>query len=377
MQFTVNKKLLAQVVSFAKMMVSGRSTLPILNNICFSSIDNQFLCVTATNLTKFVRLCIVADINDFGSVAIPANMLSELMASLPDEQITVNASNRTHLTEIKCGRHKSTLKGVDPADMPAFPELGNLPSVEIAPSLLLDMIAGVVDCASDDDARIALATVKMSQNDGRLQLAATDGYRLGLTNAPATPYSVDALLPSDSIVALSKLLPQAGSVKLATNDRHAIFHLDCQGDILEILFASTLVNSNYPDYMRIVPQNHTVEVVVAVEPMIKALKLAKFFASDNGRPVAMSFKPENADEKSFVLISTSGQDGDYSARVLADVSFPLDVRLSSEFLLDTLTTCPTEKVTITGTTPLRPLSFRPCGKKESEWYHLLMPMQRN
>lgn len=376
MIFTTNKKLIAQVVTFAKMMINNRSTLPILGNICFHTVNDRVVSVTATNLTQYIRMYIEANVKEFGEVALPATMLFELMATLPDEPVTVNASGRTYLTEVKCARHKSTLRGCDPFDMPNIPELGTLPTVDLSPGTLLDMLTGVVNCASDDDSRQSLASVKFAQENGVLSAAATDGWRLGLTSAQVTPYPVDALIPSDSIVALSKLLPQAGGVKLATNDRHAIFHLDCQGDILEILFASTLVAGTYPEYAGIIPKSHTVEAAIEVDPLARALKMARFFAADDSKSVNVTFQPATDEESGAVLIFASGQEGDYSARVVADVSDSLNVRLSSKFVLDALATCPTGKVTITGTTSLRPLSLRPCGARESEWYHLVMPMNK-
>lgn len=370
MQFTVNKKLLAQVVSFASRMTNGKSTLPILAYIGFRTVNDSLVEVTATNLTQFIRLQMYANVQEFGSVALLGSMLSELLATLPDEQVSVRSSDRTFVTEIKCARHKSNLKGSDAFDMPAIPELGELPTVEVAPSVLTDMLDGVVKCASDDGSRQGLATVKMVQIDGILQTVATDGHRLGLTSFPVATYPIDALIPAQSIGTLTKLLPQAGTVKLATSTSHAIFALDCMGDITEIVFASTLVDSRYPDYNTIIPKSHDVDVQVEVVALEKALNLAKLFTDDN-KKVSLDFLPETG-----VRVSVAGNDGDYLALVPATVNLELRLAVSFEYMLEALGTCPTEMISITGTKEKRPLGLHPVGDCPNAWYQMVMPMSQ-
>lgn len=375
MIFTANKKLIMQVVAFAKQMTNPKSTLPILSSVCFRSVNDETMCAMATNTKQYIRLYFRADVKELGEVALPAGLLSELLSTLPDEPVRFEVSERTRITEIRCARHKSTIKGDDTADLPLIPEIGELPTVDINPNVLIDMLTGVIDCASDDDSRQSLSLVNVTQENGLLSAVATDGYRLGMTSTQVTPYPINALIPRDSIVALSKLLPQAGGVKMATNDRHAMFFLDCQGDIDEILFASTLMDTNYPNYEAIIPKKHSLEAQIEVTPFVKALRLAKIF-TDKEKSVMVDFLPPVDNESTGKIeVSVSGMDGDYRSVIPAIVSDSLKIHLSGDYMLDALSTCPTERVGITCTTSRKPISLHPCGDRSSEWYHLVMPME--
>ena len=93
--------------------VATRTTLPITQNVLIST-DQSRLKLTATNLEIAISTWVGAQIEDGGSVAVPAKLLSELVSSLPSEQISISNSNNSTGIEINCDKFNSQVNGTNP-----------------------------------------------------------------------------------------------------------------------------------------------------------------------------------------------------------------------------------------------------------------------
>ena len=68
--------------------VATRSTIPETQNVLIAT-DNGRLRLTATNLEIAITTWIGAQIEEEGSVTIPARMLSDFINSLPDKKVDI------------------------------------------------------------------------------------------------------------------------------------------------------------------------------------------------------------------------------------------------------------------------------------------------
>src|SRR2546421_302999 len=74
--------------------VANKTTLPVLNNILVST-DGGRLKLSATNLEVGITNWIGCQVEEEGAITVPARLLSDFVASLPADRITMTLDERT------------------------------------------------------------------------------------------------------------------------------------------------------------------------------------------------------------------------------------------------------------------------------------------
>src|ERR687885_2874407 len=86
MKVTCQPSTLSQALQVVSRAISTRTTLPILNNILLETTGDG-LALTATNLEVGIRKVVPAEIREEGSTTAPARLLTDFVATLPDEPL--------------------------------------------------------------------------------------------------------------------------------------------------------------------------------------------------------------------------------------------------------------------------------------------------
>src|SRR5512137_526049 len=94
MKVTVLQESLARGLSLVSRAVSPRSTLPVLSNVLVAT-DEGRLRLSATNLELGITCWIGAKIEQEGSITVPARTFSDLVGTLPVEQVSLNLNTQT------------------------------------------------------------------------------------------------------------------------------------------------------------------------------------------------------------------------------------------------------------------------------------------
>ena len=102
MKVTVLQDNLARGLSTVSRAVSPRSTLPVLSNVLIAS-DEGRLRLSATNLELGITCWIGAKIEEEGSTTVPARTFSDLVSTLPQEQVSLNLNAATQTLNVRCG----------------------------------------------------------------------------------------------------------------------------------------------------------------------------------------------------------------------------------------------------------------------------------
>src|SRR5512135_3426493 len=120
MKATVLQEHLAHGLSVVSRAVSPRSTLPVLANILVAT-DEGRLRLSATNLELGITCWIGARIEDEGSTTVPARTFTDLVGTLPPEQVSLSLNARTQTLTVKCGTSVTDIKGIDAQEFPPIP----------------------------------------------------------------------------------------------------------------------------------------------------------------------------------------------------------------------------------------------------------------
>ena len=351
-----------------------RTTLPITNNVLLSS-DQGRLKLVATNLEMAISCWIGAKIDEEGAITVPAKLLTEFVATLPNDKIDVKLAPKGKTLELKCARFEARISGVDAKDFPPIPKVddGIVTKVEIG--ALRQAISQVVFAAATDESRPVLTGVNAEFEGKTLTLAAADGFRLAVYKVPlavAVSEKSVAIIPSRTLAELNRLAgdqEEAVEIKVNASKTQILFRLK------DVEMVSQLVQGNFPQYSQLIPQSFNTRATVDVVQFLRATKTAAIFARDGSGIVRLIITPGGSDVTpgKLSISARSEEIGEDTGEIDTVVQgAEAKIAFNGKYLMDVLSVLKENQVALEMTTPSSPGVFKPVGT--DNYLHVIMPM---
>lgn len=353
--------------------VATRTTLPITNNVLLAT-DQSRLKLVATNLEMAITCWIGAKVEDEGAITVPARLVTEFIASLPNEPVNIDLLSQTKTLEIKCARFQARISGVDAKDFPPIPSVEDAVSTSVEVEAFRQAVGWVVFAAAVDESRPVLTGVDAAFDGSELTLAAADGFRLAVYKMPLlSPVKerVEVIIPARTLSELNRLIPdQSETVEITINPSkgQALFRLK------NIELVSQLVQGSFPQYSQLIPQSYASRVEVNVAQFLRATRTASIFARDGSGIVRLVIsKGGELTPGKLVISARSEEVGDNVGEIDAIVEGEeAKIAFNGRYLMDVLGVLRQEKVALETTSPSSPGVIRPVG--DENYTHVVMPM---
>lgn len=357
--------------------------MPVLSNILLEAKDGQ-LRLAATNREIGINCWIAAKVEDEGAITIPARLLSKFVSSLPPERIDLELAVRTQTLHLSCARFEANMKGIDAFEFPLIPTyspedpkasapivLGDVYTVN--PSWLSEAIDSVAFAASTDDNRPTLTGIETTFSDGKLTMAATDGYRLSVRSVDAiTQVEKNAvIIPARSLSEVALICNDAtGDITsvISQGRNRILFSATGNKDWQRVDVVSELIDAKFPDYWATVPKMANTVAIIDTAKLLSAVKVAQLFARDNNNILRVSIASGGVR-----LSASSSEMGDNVSELDATVEGdPIEISFNAKYLIDALSHIDAPSIALETTKPTRPGMIKPGG--HADYYQVLMPM---
>ena len=374
MKVTVLQENLAHGLSIVARAVSPRSTLPVLSNILVAS-DEGRLRLSATNLELGITCWITARIEQEGSTTVPARTFSDLVNTLPGDQVLLSLDIKTQTLNVRGGTSTNDIKCIDAQEFPPLPVPDLEGAVQLNVAEFREMIQQVAFAASTDEARPVLMGVLIQVDKDKLTMAAADGFRLSVRKAilssPA-PAPLTAIIPAKALTELARV---------ASDGEETIYMIVPKGRgqvvfrVKDVEVVSQLIDGTFPDYQQIIPRKYTSRTLVSTASLVKACKQAEIFAREGSNVARLNIKSANGElQPSEVEISaTSEETGKNETIVEATVDGSgVLIAFNVKFLREALEVIKTPNVALETSAPNAPGVVRPVG--DEQFLHVIMPM---
>jgi len=376
MKITVLQEHLAKGLGLVSKAVANKTTLPVLNNILLET-ENGRLKLGATNLEMGITTWIDCQVEEEGATTIPAKLLNDFISSLPNERIDMIGDERSHNLSMKCDRFEANIKGLDAAEFPVIPQVGNQPVVAtIKASVLHGALTQLVFVAATDDTRPVLTGVQIELDSGKLKMVAADGFRLATLNVEADCKVIERtsiIVPGRALAELGRILPGGDEVVdiiVTANKSQVIFHTE------RVDLVSRLIDGPYPNISQIIPVKYDTRMVVDTAIFLKAMKIASYFARASSSIVKMKIEPGSGDglTPGRVTISANAAEvGDNVSRLETIIEGAGgQIAFNAEYIIDVLSIIDTPQVALEVQAHTNPGVFKPIGS--SDYTHVIMPM---
>jgi DNA polymerase-3 subunit beta len=374
MKVTVLQENLARGLGTVSKAVSPRSTLPVLANILIAS-DEGRLRLSATNLEMGITCWIPARIEEEGSTTVPARTFSDLVSTLPSDQVLLKLDTQTQTLNVRGGTSTNDIKCIDSQEFPPMPVPDFEGAVQINVGDFREMIHQVAFAASSDEARPVLMGVLVQVEKDKLTMAAADGFRLSVRKAVLSMPSaapVSAIVPAQALKELARV---------ATDSEEPIYMILPKGRgqvvfrVKDVEVVSQLIDGTFPDFQQIIPRSYKSRTLVSTSSLLKACKQAEIFAREGSNVARLNIKTAQSEmQPSEVEISaTSEETGKNETIVEATVDGAgLLIAFNVKFLREALEVIRTPNVALETSAPNAPGVVRPVG--DDQFLHVIMPM---
>lgn len=340
-----------------------RSTLPVLGNILIEAKEGK-LKLSATNLEIGVVKTISAEIVEEGEITIPVRTISEITSNLAGSKINFESLNDQ--LKISTDQFTATINGIPASEFPSIPLLGK-EEVIINPEILKKAIPEIAFAAAVDEGRPILTGILTQIQDKKLQLVATDGYRLAHKLIPVDQtYQFKALIPRKTFEEVIRLLSEseADNLTISTSEdgNQMIFRFG------NTQLSSRLIEGKFPDWEKIIPSETKVRIIFDRVELLKGVKLASVFARSEANVV----KLQNQDNK-LILTSEAKELGSQQNQIeVQSNEESITVAFNSKFLIDALSAFSANQSILELSGPLSAAIIKPMGEEGLEY--IIMPV---
>ncbi|MCC6501277.1 MAG: DNA polymerase III subunit beta [Anaerolineales bacterium] len=374
MKVTVLQENLARGLGIVSKAVSPRSTLPVLANVLIAS-DEGRLRLSATNLEMGITCWIPARIEEEGSTTVPARTFSDLVSTLPSDQVMLKLDAQTQTLNVRGGTSTNDIKCIDAQEFPPLPVPDLEGAVQINSGDFREMIHQVVFAASSDEARPVLMGVLIQVDKEKLTMAAADGFRLSVRKAVLSTLSaapVSAIVPAQALRELARVASDGEEpiyMALPKGRGQVVFR------VKDVEVVSQLIDGTFPDFQQIIPRSYKSRTLVSTSSLLKACKQAEIFAREGSNVARFNIKTAQSDmQPSEVEISaTSEETGKNETIVEATVDGGgLLIAFNVKFLREALEVIRTPNVALETSAPNAPGVVKPVG--DDQFLHVIMPM---
>ena len=364
MKVTCTRENLRHALVLSTKIVSGTTTLPILNNVLLKTEPGQLI-ISSTNLEIAIKVTVGGQIDEPGEITVPARTFTDFITNLTDETVNLLSSDGNLTVHTKTTQ--SILKGLGSDEFPLIPQVQPKLSLQLSAQEFSDALARVSFAAASSETQPELSGVLLFINDNQLKLVATDRYRLAesiISLPEPAKISEKVIIPNRAVAELLRILTDSeGMVELIVGENQILFRTN------QVELTSRVIEGQYPDYEQIIPTVFSSEAKLPTREFGSALKLAGLFATESNS-IEIKLEPKTG----LVIESTSQKAGSNTTSVMGTLEGEANkVVFNFKYLLDCLTHAQSDKVILKVVNSASPAMLVPDGS--TAYRYLVMPIK--
>ena len=358
MELTFERDTLLSALRGLQGLTSGQDVEPILSDMRIRAEADTI------DLEVSIKMKVAGTVKTEGTTTLPVDKLMDTLKRLPTDKPIHLVKTTDERVEIISGEGVYKIIGTTAEGAP------QLPSVEVETfSMSGQTLRGVIQktayAASTEAVRSFLNSLYFNFLDDRTEIVATDGKRLVVT-------CVDPLKPqgkiNEFIVPLKAIREIPSTFSESVEVEISVFENQIRFTDGAATLTTPLVDREYPNYHKIIPQTSTGSAAVSREALLHVAQRMAKFANPKNYGICLEIDAER------IRVSANTPKSEESAEIVPVTSGTGRVRLGfdARLLIDTLTHIETESVLIKFSQELNPVLIKPMD--DDRYIALVMPL---
>lgn len=366
MDIVVQREALLKPLSAVSGVVEKKQTLPILSNVLLSIIDNK-LHVTGTDLEiELVGFVPIETLTAPGITTVSARKLYDICRTLPEGALVRLMLEKNHLV-VSVNDCCFKLNTLPSADFPKLEDSAYPVQFSLKQNHLKSLFAKTHFAMGHQDVRHYLNGAFLDISRHTIKCVAADGHRLALTtinDETIGDCQARIILPRKSVLELMRLMESDDTSDAALNIGDTRFQIVTP----HFIFTTKLINAQYPDYQRLIPQGEG-EAYGEREMIRQALTRASILSNEKFRGVRFELDTDQL----LITANNSDQEHAEEALPLQYKGQKMEIGFNVAYLLDVVSAITAKSIRCIFTDPNNGVLIEPVEADES--LYVVMPMR--
>ena len=364
MKVVFDKETLVNEIPAAQKIIATKNAATVFSNVYLEAGDNALTIKAVDSIGTFQTKIPVVTIEK-GSAIVFCDKFMSILASIPDGEAEFSLQEKDAVVKSLMAKIKYKLKCMSTDEYPYFVSVDGKSFFSVPAKDFKEMVKKTSFAVSVETTRHFMAGVFFEKKDNKLVLVATDGRRLSLS-AKEVPGMIDftsVIVPPKVLNIVIGKLSDEGSVDIAIAEKTIFFKFG------NCLFSTNLIDGQFPNYNRVIPDSHTGEFVIPKKEIDKALKHISVM-TDKVQKILLGVN-------SGVCSVSSVSEEFGEAKEEIDCQYTGDeftFAINSKYLADFLKVAQDEDITFEFTDELKAVVLK--QKSSEDDIYIIMPMQK-
>jgi DNA polymerase-3 subunit beta len=366
MKFICNKEVLLKEISIASEIIgNSKNAILVLSNIYLEAVSNKLI-IKAKDMKVNFQTEVPVNVEEEGSTTVYGEKFLGIISTFPYDEIEFYQNDITAVikpTTQKKPEYK--LKIVASDKYPEFP-VSTSPFFEIPIKDFREMIQQSVFAVSDDETRYFMNGAFMEKAENKINMVATDGRRLAFVGKEANSNINDfsgIIIPPKILNTVYKRSGDEGTISISVNDKSIFINF------ASYQFSSVLIEGNFPNYKKVIPENQEFYLTVKREEMLNALRRVSlmvekkshriFLGVSSGKMAVYSEESEIGTVEDEIACQYEGEN--------------ITIALNYRYLEEPFKVMTDDEIKIRFSSATKAITIEPVPAKD--FFHIVMPMQ--
>jgi DNA polymerase III, beta subunit len=363
MKFTFDRDAMIREIAIAQEIITNKSPISILSNILLTAKDGE-LSIKASDTNVNFTTHIPVDILEEGSTTIYCDKFMSILSSSPSGEIEFDQQDIKVTIRTLTKKYKAQLKSIASEKFAEIPVANDVPFFDVPAKDIKEMIQQTIFSVSEDPNRFFMTGVYFTRKEDKLVMVSTDARRLSYCEkilGSGIEFE-SAIVPTKILRCILKNASDEGNVSLGIVDK-MIF-----ARFANYEFSSKLIDGQYPNYERVIPESQMYSFQVNREDLESAIKRIEImidkkvgrivFRLSDGVLNVSSPESEIGEADEEIPCRYSGND--------------FAIAMNDRYLSDPLKSIKSENVVFEFTEQMKAVTLRPEPKED--YFHIIMPM---
>jgi DNA polymerase-3 subunit beta len=328
-------------------------------------VKDNVLTMTASDLDLSIETKLEVNASEEGSAVVSSKLFSEIIRKLPNAIVQIEEKDGK--MDISCLGSSFSIVSLSADEFPATGMVNQLNKISVNKDILKDLIKKTSFAASIDEKKGILVGCLLKFYDGKLEMAALDGFRLAVAGADVdTKEERSVVIPARILMEIQKILMESADeeeVSLVLDSKKAeIITKDTR-------IVARLLEGDFIKYNDIIPKTHKTRCIINRDEMLSGIERASLLAKEGkNNLIKLDVSPEK------IEITSRSEEGNSKEVISTECEGEsLIIGFNSKYVSDVLKAVGDEEVVLEMSSPVSPCLIKPV--EGSEYTYLVLPVR--
>ena len=365
MKFTCSKEVLLKEISIAQEIIASKNAISILSNIYLEA-NNNNLIIKATDMKVNFQTVVPVNVIESGTTTVFGDKFLGIINSFPysEMEFSQNDINIT-VKPITQKKPEYKLKSIASERFPEFP-VSSTPFFEMPIKDFKEMVMQSVFAVSDDETRYFMNGVFMEKSENKINMVATDGRRMAFIGKEVGSNIKDfsgIIIPPKILNTVVKRSGDEGNIEISVNDKVIFINF------ASYKFSSMLIEGNFPNYKKVIPENQEFNLTVKREEMLNALHRVALMIEKKSHRIYLGVSSGK-----IAVYSEENEIGTVEDEISCEYEGEdITIALNYRYMEEPFKIMTDENIKILFSTATKAITIESIPAKD--FFHIVMPMQ--